>query len=146
MGELYNITAANATLVLTVDTVIPSGIILSGFSADLMFEQGEVQMAETRMGVDAHLAAGWIPTTKTVRISLEAASLSHTYFEMVVRAQNANRCIYPCTLVGTIPAVRRIYTWTNGVIKSGTPVPSAKKVLDPTYWTLEFADLAVVPY
>jgi len=147
MAELlYNITAANASLVLSCETVIPSGVVLSGFSADLMYEESEVTLAEDRMGVDGKLAAGWLPAIRTVKISLEAGSESHNYMEMIVRAQNANRTIYKCTLVATIPAIRRVYTWTNGCLKSGTASPSAHKVLEPTSWTFDFADCAVVPY
>lgn len=143
---LYNITAANSSLVLACDTVIPSGVVLSGFSADLMFEEGEVAFAEDRIGVDGKLAAGWLPSVHTVKIALEAGSESHTYLEMIMRAQNANRTLYKCTLVATIPSIRRVYTWTGGVLKSGTASPAAHKVLEPTSWTFDFADCAVVPY
>ena len=146
MAELTNITSANASLVLVVDTIIPAGVQLEHFSTDQAFSLSEVTVVEDRMGVDGHLAAGWIPSIKTVQIDLEAASPSLWFLDMLARAMENNRTIYDCTLVATIPSIRKVYTWSKGVLKSGTLVSNAKKVLDPTSWTFDFANLTVIPY
>lgn len=143
MSELLNITSANATLFLTVETVIPAGVLLSQFSTDQSFSMGEATIVEDRMGVDGHLAAGWIPGIKTVTVSLEAASPSVEFLSLIYKAMEVNRTIYNVTLVATVPSIRKIYTWSRGVLKSGTPVASGKKVLDPTSWTFDFADLSI---
>ena len=146
MAELENITSANASLVLVVDTIIPAGVQLEHFSTDQAFSLSEVTVVEDRMGVDGHLAAGWIPSIKTVQVNFEAASPSLWFLDMLARAMENNRTIYDCTLVATIPSIRKIYTWSKGVLKSGTLVSNAKKVLDPTTWTFDFANLTVIPY
>lgn len=146
MAELENITSANASLVLVVDTIIPAGVQLQHFSTDQAFSLSEVTVVEDRMGVDGHLAAGWIPSIKTVQVSLEAASPSLWFLDMLARAMENNRTIYDCTLVATVPSIRKVYTWSKGVLKSGTMVSNAKKVLDPTTWTFDFANLTIVPY
>lgn len=146
MAELTNITSANASLVLVVDTIIPAGVQLEHFSTDQAFSLSEVTVVEDRMGVDGNLAAGWIPSIKTVQIDLEAASPSLWFLDMLQRAMENNRTIYDCTLVATIPSIRKIYTWSKGVLKSGTLVSNAKKVLDPTSWTFDFANLTIIPY
>ena len=146
MSELTNITSANASLELIVDTIIPAGVQLQHFSTDSMFELSEVTVTEDRMGVDGNLAAGWIPSIKTVKVDLEAGSPSMWFMDMLARAMESNRTIYKCTLIATIPSIRKIYTWTGGVLKTGTMVNNAKKVLDPTSWTFDFADLAILPY
>ena len=146
MSELTNITSANASLVLIVDTFFPAGALLQHFSTDSMFELSEVTVTEDRMGVDGNLAAGWIPSIKTVKVDLEAGSPSMWFMDMLARAMESNRTIYKCTLIATIPSIRKIYTWTGGVLKTGTMVNNAKKVLDPTSWTFDFADLAILPY
>ena len=146
MAELTNITSANASLVLVVDTIIPAGVQLEHFSTDQAFSLSEVTVVEDRMGVDGNLAAGWIPSIKTVQIDLEAASPSLWFLDMLQRAMENNRTIYDCTLVATIPSIRKVYTWSKGVLKSGTLVSNAKKVLDPTTWTFDFANLTIVPY
>lgn len=146
MGELTNITSANASLMLVVETIIPAGVQLSHFSTDAAFDASEVTIVEDRMGVDGHLAAGWVPAIKTVKIDLEAGSPSMWFLDMVARAMENNRTVYKSTLVATIPSIRRIYTWSEGVLKTGTMVNNAKKVLDPTSWTFDFANLAILPY
>lgn len=146
MAQLGNITSANASLILTVETVIPVGVSLQMFSTDQAYSQDEVTVAEDRMGVDGNLAAGWIPSIKSVQIDLEACSPSLQYLQMLQRAMETNRTIYNCTLVATVPSIHKIYTWSNGVLKSGTPVANAKKVLDPTTWKFDFADLQIIEY
>lgn len=146
MSELTNITSANASLFLVVDTIIPAGVQLQHFSTDQAFSQSETQYVEDRMGVDGNLAAGWIPSIKVVQVSLEAASPSLWFVDMLQRAQENNRTIYECTLVATIPSIRKIYTWSKGVLKSGTPISNYKKVLDPISLTFDFANLTIVPY
>ena len=94
------------------------------------------------MGVDGNLAAGWVPSIKTVQISLEAGSPSLYFLDMLAQSMERNRTIYKCTLVATIPSIRKIYTWSNGILKSGTLASSGKKVLDPTQWTFDFADFS----
>lgn len=144
--SLGNITSANASLVLTVDTVIPAGVALTQFSTDQSFNQNEITIAEDRMGVDGNLAAGWVPSIKTVVINLEASSPSYEIMAMLLRTMEANRTIYECTLVATVPSIRKIYTWSKGVLKTATAVVNAKKTLDPTSWTFDFAKLDIVAY
>lgn len=146
MADLGNITSANATLAFSVQDVIPNAVILEGFSTDAMYGIDEITFAETRMGVDGNLAAGWVPSVWPIQIDLEACSPSLIYMQMLQRASEANRTVYKCTLVITVPSIRKIYTFTNGILKSGTPVASAKKVLDPTTWKFEFPAPQIVDY
>lgn len=146
MAELGNITSANASLVLICDTVIPAGVPVSHFATDQSYSASEMTIVEDRMGVDGNLAAGWIPSIKTVNVTLEASSPSAKYFSMIMQAMERNRTIYPVTLVATVPSIRKIYTWSNGVLKTGQPVANGKKVLDPSSWTFDFADYTEVDY
>lgn len=146
MAEIGNITSANATLVLVADTVIPAGVPLSQFSTDQSYSMDAVTSVEDRMGVDGHLAAGWIPSIKVVTVNLEASSPSVTFLNLLYSTMEKNRTFYKITLIATVPSIRKVYTWTNGVLKSGTPVASGKKVLDPTSWQFDFPNLIVTSY
>lgn len=143
---LGNITSANATVVLRADTIIPAGAVLEQFSTDQSFSQGDVTITEDRLGVDGNLAAGWVPSLKTVTLSLEPSSPSYTVLSSLLRAMEANRTIYECTLIATVPSIKKIFTWGKGVLKTTTAVANAKKVLDPTTWTFDFAQLDIVDY
>lgn len=141
-----DITSANATLILIVDSLFPAGVELQQFATDQSYSQDELAIAETRMGVDGNFVAGWVPSVKPVTVMLEATSPSYTAMATLYQACEMRRGIYQCSLVATVPSIHQVFTWSNGVLKSGTPVPSAKKVLDPTTWKFEFAALSIVGY
>lgn len=136
-----DITSANAVLVLTAGKLFPAGVTLQGFATDQSYSQDELQVTEDRMGVDGNLVAGWIPSIKPVTIMLEASSPSYTAMATLYRAMEMARAPIICSLVATVPSIGRVFTWSEGVLKSGTPVPSGKKILDPTTWKFDFARL-----
>lgn len=142
-----NITSANAKLVLAVEN---SGLFapfeLQQFATDASFSQSDVAITETRMGVDGIMVAGYTPAIKTVQISLEASSPSYPYLAMYWRAVESDRNPLWCTLVATIPSISQVYTWTHGVLKSGTIIPAGKKILDPTQWVFDFEMLTITGY
>ena len=137
-----DITSANATLVLTVDGLFPGGIELQQFSTDQSVSQDEVTTAETRMGIDGFMAAGWIPSIKAVTLMLEASSPSAAALTELHRAEEQARAKYSCTLTARVPSIGKTYTWSGGVLKAGTPFPANKKVLEPTTWKFDFAKFA----
>lgn len=141
-----NITSANATAILTVDELFPAGITLQQFSTDQAIAQDSMQVAETRMGVDGKMVAGYTPGINPVTINLEASSPSAKYLETVRAAMDTNRTIYNVTLVVTVPSISTIFTWTGGVMQTATPFPSLKKVLDPTEWVFHFEKLERATY
>ena len=58
---LTDITSANAKLILTCEELYPSGVELQMFSTNQAWNADALQVAETRMGVDGHMAAGYVP-------------------------------------------------------------------------------------
>lgn len=54
----FDITAANASAVMTIEELYPNGLKLERFSTDAAIVADSQQIAETRMGVDGHMAAG----------------------------------------------------------------------------------------
>lgn len=139
----YDITSANATLVLSVDELFPGGISLQMFATDQSYSQDSNEMTVTRMGVDGHMVAGWVPSEKVVTIMLEAASPSHESMFQIWAASETNRKPYQCSLIATLPSIGKIYTWSKGYMVSATPAASAKQVLDPTTWVFHFETLEV---
>lgn len=62
----FDVTSANAQLVLTVDQLFPSGIELQHFSADGIFSSDAIEMTETRRSVDGRMVAGVIKNISSV--------------------------------------------------------------------------------
>lgn len=141
--EGFDITSANAVAVLSVDQLFPSGIELQQFATDQAVGQDSVDITETRMGVDGRMVAGFTPVIYPVTITLEASSPSAKSLGTVWRGMKTIRGIYECTLVVTVPSIGKVYTWSRGVMKSGVPFPSMKKVLDPTTWVFHFENMDV---
>lgn len=138
----FDITSANAELILTVEQIFPAGIILQMFGTDQAVNMDAIDISETRKGVDGKMVAGYVPVIYPVTITLEAASSSHSDLAIVWEAMAANKTIYACTLVATLPSIAQVYTWSMGVLKNGAPFPSAKKTLQPTTWQFDFQDFA----
>lgn len=137
----FDITSANAELVLTVAEIFPAGIILQMFGTDQAFNMEAVDITETRMGVDGKLVAGYTPVIYPVTITLEAPSPSRFSLSTVWEAMSSNRRIYACGLVCTLPSIGERITWSTGVLKNGVIVPPGQKVLGVTTWLLHFEKL-----
>ena len=137
---MLDITSANAVVALSVDKLF--SVNLENFSADSSFTTDTVQAAETRMGVDGHMAAGFTPAIKTVTINLEAGSPSHTYLQLLRQAQEVNLKPYKVQMVVSIPSIGKRYTLSNGVLQSYKDMPDGQTVLSPTQWVFHFESMS----
>lgn len=138
-----NITSANATAVMVVDSLFPAGFNLEAFSTDQSLAMGEETVTETRMGVDGKMAAGFMPSIKNVTISFEQFSPSVEYLEQLYQAMQANKKTYEVTLVATVPSIGKTYTFTGGVLKTAKPFADHKKVLDPVNYSFDFEMMSI---
>lgn len=135
-----DITSANAIAVLTVDQIFPTGIYLQQFSADTAITQETIEYSESRMGVDGYMASGYTPAIKVVTINLEASSPSTDAMIEIGQRMTSQRTIYRCNLTINLRSINHTFRWRNGVLTSGTPLPSLSRILDPTEWTFSFQD------
>jgi hypothetical protein len=138
---MLDITSANATVAMSVAGGLFS-INLENFSADSSFTSDTVQAAETRMGVDGHMAAGFTPAIKTITINLEAGSPSTEYMQLLRQAQEVNMKPYKVQLVISIPSIGKRYTFSEGVLQSYKDLPDGQNVLSPTQWVFHFEGMS----
>jgi len=138
MAKNFDITSANAEAILTVEEIYPGGITLQMFGTDQAVSMESIEIAETRKGVDGRMVAGYTPVIYPVTITLEAASPSYQSLALLHEATARNKKPYRCNLVVTVPSIGAVFTWSGGTLKSGTPAPPLKKVLDPTTWVFDF--------
>ncbi len=138
---MLDITSANATVGMSVGGLF--SINLENFSADSSFTSDTIQVAETRMGVDGHMAAGFTPNIKTLTINLEAGSPSTEFMNLLNQAQETNRRPYEVNTVISIPSIGKRYTFSKGVLQSYKGLPDGNKVLGPTQWVFHFEDMSV---
>lgn len=133
-----NITSANSIIVLTCDELFPAGVQLDHFSADQSITQADEQIANTRMGVDGHMSAGWIPSIKTVTITVEPTSDAATVFDTIYSASAQSRSPYKIGLTVNIPALGKVITYKGGTLKNWKKLPDHKDVLDPIPAVMDF--------
>jgi hypothetical protein len=142
---MSTITSANSILMLGIAGLYNVPIQILGFSTDDAFTIGDVDMAETMMGVDGRMSAGWIPMIKTMDITLQADSPSNDFFDAWIAAEGIAREKYMCNGSILLSGTNRLYVLTTGYLKTGSVMPGAKKVLQPRKFTLEFQDISVAP-
>lgn len=58
MAENFDVTSANAELILAVEDLFPSGVALEHFTADGVFSSDAIEIAETRRSVDGKNGCG----------------------------------------------------------------------------------------
>ena len=138
---MLDITSANATVAMSVAEGLFS-INLENFSADSSFTSDTVQAAETRMGVDGHMAAGFTPAIKTITINLEAGSPSTEYMQLLRQVQEVNMKPYKVQMVISIPSIGKRYTFSEGVLQSYQDLPDGQNVLSPTQWVFHFEGMS----
>jgi len=131
MAAKRSLTAANAILLIGVVGLYDSPQQIQGFSTDDAFDVDAIEGAETMMGVDGRMSAGFVPRERKMSIVLQADSLSNDFFDNWARAQEVGRSLYWANGSIAIPANRKKYTLTNGILSSYKPLPGVKKVLQP---------------
>lgn len=138
---MLDITSANATVAMDAEGLF--SINLENFSADSSFTSDTIQTAETRMGVDGKMAAGFTPAIKPLTINLEAGSPSTSFLQLLKQAQETNLKTYKVQMVISMPAIGKRYSFSNGVLQSCKDIPDGQNVLSPTQWVFHFEGLSV---
>ena len=142
MAEYFDVTSANAQLVLACETIYPSGVQLNGFSTDSVMSSDPVDRTEARQSVDGRLVAGVIYNPQPVAITLEANSPSLEVFETIRDAMAHNKKPYALTLTVVLPALDKTVVYRRGVLVSGPTIPALGRTLQPTTWTMQFQEVA----
>lgn len=127
MGD---ITAANATLTLTVPPLFTVPQQLQGFAADDVYDMDEIESVETLMGVDGILSGGFVWKPQPQTIMFQADSPSCALFDTWYTAQVAGLTTYIAGGVLILPAIGIKFIQTNGFLVGYKP-PGAKKLIQP---------------
>lgn len=139
-----NITSADAAVILTVDGLY-SQVPIQGFASDDMFDTDTVTNAETMMGADGNFVAGFVFNPIIFNISLLPSSASNGVFETWYAQENALGTKLNCSLIARLQSIGRSYSFTNGVLTSAPPTPSAKRVLQSRRYVITFGKFGFSP-
>src|SRR5678816_2279150 len=122
------LTVANSSMVLRIADLFDTGIALQGYAADEVFSAEPATHIETMMGIDGRLSGGWVPSERTVNISLNGDSDSNFIFEEWAGAQRQRRDAMIATLIVTIFSINRVYTCTYGFLRTYSSLPDARRI------------------
>lgn len=139
------LTSANSALVLVVPEVFPAPQGIQGYSTDDMFGMESVTNVEVLLGVDGRMSGGWIPSEKRQTITLQADSPSVLFFETWFQQSNTARDSFTANGVLTIPAIGSVYTMFNGFLTGFSPMPDARKILQPRRFQITWEQVFSVP-
>ena len=139
------LTAANCQLTLFALPYLPVPTAIEGFASDAAFLFDTPAVAESLLGVDGKMSAGYLPSITRQTITLQADSASVRYFEDLLSATKAARDI--AWLYGSIaiPSVGKSYTLTKGVLEQMTQAPPVAKILQPQTFQIAWNDIQPVP-
>lgn len=124
-----SITSANAIVMLTVPGVFSSPTPLQQFAADDIFTNDPIQAAETAMGVDGFLAAGFVFNPVSWSVSLMADSPSNDFFDSWYQANVQAVDVFRCNGTVQLPGINKKYNMVNGALTTYRNMPDAAKTL-----------------
>lgn len=139
------LTVANSVIMIVIPDLFPIPQQLRGYSADDVLTTEAVDSVETQMGVDGLLSGGWMPTPKRQTYTLQADSPSTFMFDTWQQSQEAIRDAYIANAFITLPSIGVIYTCTKGFLTSYTPMPDARKILQPRKFTVTWESILGAP-
>jgi hypothetical protein len=108
-----DITSANASL--TIISVLGS-IDVTKFSADGIIDADTTRIAETRIGVDGQMAAGYMPQIKHAVLHLEATSNGCEYLMNLRATSEASKTPMAVTMTVTVPSMNKRFVCTGYLV------------------------------
>ncbi len=139
------LTTANSALALAVRGLYPVPQVIQGYATDDSFATEDVTPAEVMMGVDGKLSGGYTPYPTSMAITLQADSESADMFDTVLETQKAGKELFYFDGVLIIQGSGKKYALTKGILSSASPMPTAKKVLQPRKFTLTWESVTPAP-
>ena len=140
-----NITSANAIYALQIADLFDTPIQLQGFSADNVFGTEPLASAETSMGIDGNLSAGFVFVPVIQSIELQADSASNDLFDQWWQASQIAQSIFPAQGLVTLLSIGRKWTLRNGIMTTFPPIPDAAKTLRPRRFGITWERVSPAP-
>lgn len=145
---MATITSANSKLSFTVRSnagIVVGPFTCQGYASDDAFVTEVVDSAEAVMGVDGRMSAGFTPYITRQTITLQADSPSIDLFEAWLGAQQVLKDVLFADGVLSLPGLQKSYALIKGVLTRITPIPQAKRVLQPVTYEIAWETVQPAP-
>ena len=140
-----SITSANSSFTLVIPGLVPGPVRLQGYATDDAFSTAAVKPAEVMMGVDGKKSAGFVFVLFEQDITLQADSTSNDLFETWFNAQQQQHEVFDAQGTIVMSATGKVYQLANGTLTSYTPMPGAKKTLQPRQYQITWESVNGAP-
>lgn len=125
------ITSANAIFTLTIPGIYDSPVQLQHWAADKAWSTEAIDLAETSMGVDGRMSAGYVPNVTKQTITLQADSDSNDVFDTLIDATQTTQDVFFINGSLVIPGVNEAWSMVRGVLSNYKAMPDGQKTLQP---------------
>ena len=142
---MSSITSANAVLMLGVSSLFSTPQQIQGFSTDDIFSVDPLESAETMMGVDGFLSAGFVYVPVKQGITLMADSPSNNVFDQWWAAQQQISDLYFANGSITLTALGKKYAMTRGALTTYPPLADAGRTLKPRKFVITWQSILPAP-
>lgn len=140
------LTAANSVFLLSIAGLYTTPQRLQGYATDDAFRVEAVELAETMMGVDGIMSAGYTPMPTKQTVSLQADSASSVIFDTWATAMKTAREVYFANGTISLPSLGTKYALTRGVLTSVPIMASVKKTLQPRSFVITWENVSPAPF
>ena len=141
MGNNNTITSANSVFTIVVPGLYPSGVQLSGYSAERAWETADLVVTESQIGVDGRKTSGWVPNMPEQTISLQADSPAKPIFKAIYNMMVAQRDAVYISATIQLPSTGESFSCVKGTLKNYKPLPDGGKVLQPQNFSIEWESI-----
>lgn len=142
---MKSLTSANAVILLAIGGLYTVPQQIQGFSADDVTDIGDINSAETSMGVDGKLSGGFVHVAVTQGITLQADSDSCLMFDTWFYQQQAAGELFYAQGIIRLPSVSQTYNLTKGILQGYKPMPDVRKTLQPRKFAILWESVKAAP-
>jgi hypothetical protein len=139
------ITSANSIFTIVVPGLFPAPVQLEGYSSDKAVITDAIAMAETMMGVDGLMAAGYVPAITKQTISLMANSPSRSFFTAIALATQTAQEVFQLIGALDLPSTGESFIMPKGYIVNMKKIPDLMKVLGPVEIVIDWQSVTPNP-
>ena len=141
----HSVTSINLVFMLSITGLYTAPQQIQGYMPDDLFDLDEIDVGESYMGADGNLSAGRVLNMVPQTITLSPNSPSCMLFDAWDAAEKTTRDKYFANGIITYPAIGMSYILTTGALMKMSIAASAKKILQPRKFTINWESVLGMP-
>lgn len=142
-----SVTAADLVVTLSIPLLqgLAGPVQIQGFATDEVTDIPSLKSAETMMGVDGILSAGFVFVPIPQTYALQADSASNAFFDAWWAQMQSTKSNYLALGMVKQPSISMKYIMNGGVLTGYKPMANAKRLLQPRSFEITWQNIVVAP-